>query len=232
MEEAFLDLSKTNPVIFYDPRGCGRSESKADLNLYRWDEFSEELCSLIKHFIPDRKVILAAHSCGCCILYKFLQGHRDMVEKTILLSCMALKYEAEKPNIFKLLKHFPSKNPKDANQWFESYAKSEILFGNMFAEPENLAAFDSENILMVMCTNINVKINKPYDYTGEFRDWKAPVLILTGNDRWEPISTNSNCAMRMVKEFKNVVRYTFLNSGHFFFVEEKKICLNKIIEFI
>lgn len=232
LEESFKELSETNPVIFYDPRGCGRSESKAELSFYKWDKFSEELYGLIQYFVPNKKVILVAHSCGCCILYNFLQKHRDIVDKVILQSCMFLKYEAVMPNIFELIKHFPSKNPKIANKWFASYAKSGILFGNMFAKQENLEAFDTEDMSMVMCTNINVNINKPYDYSGEFKDWEVPVMILTGNDRWESDSTNSNCAKRLEKEFKNATWYSFENSGHFFFMEEKEACLKKIQEFI
>lgn len=232
LEKSYKELSQTNPVIFYDPRGCGRSESKADLSFYTWDKFSEELYHLIQYFAPDKKVILVAHSCGCCILYKFLQKHRDMVDKIILQSCMFLKYEATMPNIFELIKHFPSKNPKIANEWFASYVKSKILFGNMFAKQENLESLDTKNISMVMCTNINVNINKPYDYVGEFKDWEAPVMILTGNDRWESDSTNRNCAKRLEKEFKNACIYFFENSGHFFFLEEKEECLKKIRQFI
>lgn len=232
LEKAFADLSDTNPVIFYDPRGCGRSESKADLGHYTWDEFSDELYELLQHLAPGEKVILAAHSCGCCILYRFLQDHRDMVEKVMLLSCMTLKYEAEMPNIFELLRHFPPKNPKAANQWFASYAKTDILFGKMFARPENIETLDTEEMSMVLCTNINVKMNKPYDYTGEFKNWETPVLVLTGSDQWEAASTNGDCARRIEAEFKNVTRYAFENSGHFFFLENKELCLYKVREFI
>lgn len=232
LEEAFLEISKTNPVIFYDPRGCGRSESKEELQRYTWQEFSEELYALIQWFYPNRKVILSAHSCGCCILYRFLKDYSDTVEKVMLLSCMVLKYEAKMPNIFKLIRHFPSKNPEAANKWFESYVKTKILFGNLFAYPENLEKFDTRRISMIMCTNINVKINKPYDYTGLFKRFKAPVLILTGNDKWEWASTNNDCAKRIEKEFSNASRYAFENSGHFFFLEEKEKCLEVIKKFI
>lgn len=232
LEDGFRELRDTNPLIFYDPRGCGRSESKKELTHYQWKKFSEELYEIINQLSPDRKVILAAHSCGCAILYEFLRRHRDMVEKVILLSCMPLKYEAEMPNPLELIWHFPPKDPGKANRWFASYAKSKVLFGNMFVEKQKLEEFDTESMSMVMCTNINLKINKPYDYSGEFKDYNRPVLIMCGNDKWESVSTNRRCAGLLKQEFPDAKTSFLENSGHFFFTEEKEETIARVRAFV
>lgn len=41
-------MAETNPLYFYDPRGCGRSESKEELAFYQWNQFSEELYEYIQ----------------------------------------------------------------------------------------------------------------------------------------------------------------------------------------
>ncbi len=232
LEEGFAVLSDTNPVIFYDPRGCGRSESKGELSNYKWSKFADELYELINQVSPGKKVILAAHSCGCVILYEFLSRHKDRVEKVILLSCMPMKYAAEMPNPLELIRHFPPKEPGKANRWFESYVKSKVLFGNMFANREYLEAFDTESMSMVMCTNINIKINKPYDYVGVFHDYHRPVLIMCGNDKWESASTDRMSAELIHQEFPNSTIEFMDNSGHFFFLEEKAETITKIRTFL
>lgn len=232
MEEAFQELSGGHPLIFYDPRGCGRSESKAELSHYTWEHFASELEEVIEHYVPAKKVILAAHSGACFILYKYLQKYRDRVEKLILLSCLPLKletkFEASSDQFFIL----PPKDQNDANRWFSKKIREGLFLGSMFNNKSCIDFRHIDDITMAMSSSVLVKANKPYDYRGEFKNLDVPVLILTGSDKWESPYTNRKQADLLEKEFKNVRRYSFENSGHFFFLEEKTASLEVIRDFL
>lgn len=231
LEEACASLAEEHPLLFYDPRGCGRSESKANLRHYTWAAFAEELSALLQQIFPEQKVIFVAHSAGCFPLYRFLKEHRDMAENVVLLSCLALKYEVKMSGALKLMRILPPKDPTEANRWFSEKIRSGLFLGSMFANRDAVSLSHVDDISMVMMT-LQEKVDRPEDYAGTFRDWNVPVLILTGNDRWEPVYTNQAQAEKLLAEFPNAKYFRFEHSGHFFFLEENERFLEILREFL
>lgn len=224
-------MAETNPLYFYDPRGCGRSESKEELAFYQWNQFSEELYEYIQKNTPDTKIGLVSHSCGCVILYDFLQKHKDIVDKVILLSAMPLRLEAGPPNIRYLLGKCPPKEPRLANRWFSEYVRGKVMFGSMFYG-DGLEELDTSGMAMVLCTNINTNINKPYNYEGMFQKDEYEVLAVCGCREYEAVSTNEDSLKKIEKQFKNIKIKVFSKSGHFPFIEEKQTFKQVVSEFM
>lgn len=231
LEEACGSLAEEHPLLFYDPRGCGRSESKAELSHYTWAAFAEELATLLRQKFPGKKVILAAHSGGCFILYRFLKEYPEMAEKIVLLSCLSLKYETKPSGSLELFRVLPPKDPAEANRWFSEKIQSGLFLGSMFADRDAVSLSHVDDISLVMMS-LQAKVDRPKDYSGAFRDRDFPVLILTGNDRWEPVYTNRAQAEKLQAEFPNAKYFRFEHSGHFFFLEENERFLEILREFL
>jgi pimeloyl-ACP methyl ester carboxylesterase len=212
-------IAETNPIYFYDPRGCGRSESKKSLSYYKWDCFSEELYELIQMNTPNKKVGLIAHSCGGVILYDFFAKYKDMVSKMILLSVLPPVTKPGRPDLKYILRSYPPKDPHLANQWYSKQIRGEIMFEGMFYDKRNMERFDTSETSMVLSSNICVKINKPYDYRGQLANASTKVLVLCGEKQYESKITHKDYINEICREFTDSDKYIFTKSGHFPFFE-------------
>lgn len=232
LEENLKFIGETNPIIFYDPRGCGRSQSKPDLENYIWSRMADELNEIINLYYKVKEVGLIAHSCGSVLLYTFLVEYPDKAGKIVILSGMPVKFEMNPPDFKLLLMSNPPKEPYEANKWFSGFIRTKVMFGSMFYDKRNIEQLDTSDTSMVLFTNINVNINKPYDYSSRFKNYAKPVLIICGRDEYESVSTNRNCAGKIACEFPNMKIRFFDKSGHFPFIEEKENFCNIMSSFI
>lgn len=230
MEDYMISISENSPVIFYDPRGCGRSSARSSPSNYTWAAFADELYKLIQHYTPRQKVCIAAHSAGCAILYEFLKKYSDITDKVIFISCMPPKYEADPPPL-KILLKMPPADPKKADLWMAELLKTDVMFGSMFYDKSLLDKLDTDKCTMIMSV-INMKSNKPYDHTGEYSNYQGKVLVLCGDDRFESKSTSRSCAKKIAAAFKNSETVFIDNCGHFPFMEKPVEFSKAVKEFL
>ena len=86
--KVFDYLSATRRVIYYDQRGSGFSEIKANPAYYRFPYLVEDLETLRSRVIRQDKLILVAHSFGGMIAMNYAIDHPDHVAGLILISSM------------------------------------------------------------------------------------------------------------------------------------------------
>lgn len=79
-------LTKVARVVYYDQRGCGKSE-KADC--YTWEEHVEDLKRVITSFSKGRKVILAGSSWGTILALLYAYTYPQDIKAIILSGTVA-----------------------------------------------------------------------------------------------------------------------------------------------
>ncbi|MCU7551177.1 alpha/beta hydrolase [Chitinophagaceae bacterium LB-8] len=74
-------LSKAAQVVYYDQRGCGKSQKAA---CYSWREHVEDLKRVINAFSKGKRVILAGSSWGSMLAFLYAYTYPDDVKAMIL----------------------------------------------------------------------------------------------------------------------------------------------------
>jgi proline iminopeptidase len=82
--ETFQPLEATHTVVYYDPRGIGRS-GRSDLALYTLDEYVEDLEAL-RHHLGIDMLNLAGHSHGGSVALKYALAYPERVDRLLLLN--------------------------------------------------------------------------------------------------------------------------------------------------
>jgi proline iminopeptidase len=74
-------LAVQYPVVYYDQRGCGRSERSGR---YDWRDHVEDVNRLIEHVAPGKRVVLAGSSWGSLLALLYAVQYPDRVEALML----------------------------------------------------------------------------------------------------------------------------------------------------
>jgi pimeloyl-ACP methyl ester carboxylesterase len=83
--EALQPLEAANTVVYFDPRGIGRSGRSADPALYTLDEYVEDLEALRRH-LGLEAFSLAGHSHGGSVALKYALAYPQRVERLLVLN--------------------------------------------------------------------------------------------------------------------------------------------------
>lgn len=83
--ETFQPLEVAHTVVYYDPRGIGRSGRSADPALYTLDEYVEDLEALRRH-LGIESFNLAGHSHGGFVVLKYALAYPERVDRLLVLN--------------------------------------------------------------------------------------------------------------------------------------------------
>jgi proline iminopeptidase len=83
--ETLQPLEAAHTVVYYDPRGIGRSGRSADPTLYTLDEYVEDLEALRQH-LGLGAFSLAGHSHGGFVAMKYALAHPERIERLLVLN--------------------------------------------------------------------------------------------------------------------------------------------------
>jgi len=83
--ETLQPLEAAHTVVYYDPRGIGRSGRSADPALYRLDEYVEDLEALREHLGLDA-FSLAGHSHGGFVALKYALAYPERLDRLLVLN--------------------------------------------------------------------------------------------------------------------------------------------------
>jgi proline iminopeptidase len=83
--EALRPLERAHTVVYYDPRGIGRSGRSTDPALYTLDEYVEDLEALRSHLSLDT-FNLAGHSHGGAVALKYGLAYPARLERLLVLN--------------------------------------------------------------------------------------------------------------------------------------------------
>jgi proline iminopeptidase len=85
MYDGFDDLAKTMKIVYYDQRGCGRSEPLGASQSCTIEDNVKDLEALRQYLHVDRFSI-AAHGWGAVIAVEYAREHADRVEAMVLVT--------------------------------------------------------------------------------------------------------------------------------------------------
>jgi pimeloyl-ACP methyl ester carboxylesterase len=83
--ETLQPLETVHTVVYYDPRGIGRSGRSADPTLYALDEYVEDLEGLRRHLELD-SFTLAGHSHGGFVAMKYALAYPERLDRLLVLN--------------------------------------------------------------------------------------------------------------------------------------------------
>ena len=213
MEESLRFLSDTNPILFFDGRGCGRSQIKPELENYSISISADEIEQLRKHFFADREIIIISHSFGGIIAMDYAVNHTDKLEKLILISSMNANYKVTLSRTF-FGAGFAPKDQLLANEWYMENV--DVFFGPYFENIEAKRILENTRASYA----VSVHTGMPnHDLSEEIQTVTCPVLLLVGGEKEYP-STHIEETQKLASLFPNSQLEQFSNSGHFLFAEE------------
>jgi proline iminopeptidase len=82
--ETLRPLETARTVVYFDPRGIGRSGRSPDPSLYTLDEYVEDLEALRRH-LGLEALSLAGHSYGGSVALKYALAHPERVDRLLVL---------------------------------------------------------------------------------------------------------------------------------------------------
>jgi len=85
LEQNFNSIAKKYQVIFYDQRGCGKTEFPKDTTTISTDNFVEDL-EAIRLELGLEKINLAGHSWGSTLALNYAKKYNENLKKLILIA--------------------------------------------------------------------------------------------------------------------------------------------------
>jgi proline iminopeptidase len=227
LENSLRFLADAHPVLFFDNRGCGRSEIKPDLANYSLHVFSEEIEELRRHFFPDRDIIVVAHSFGCIIAMEYAVNHLKSLQKLILVSPVSANYKPAITDTFIYFKTgLPPKDQWAANEWYISHI--DMFYGPYFQDDSVKTIFNKTKVSYAVMMHIG---RSKLDLTLKMKNIDMAVLLLVGGEREYP-TTGIGVAQELNRLLPNARLEQFIHSGHFLFAEENKKFQRLVNEFL
>lgn len=215
METSLEFLAEEHPVLFYDARGCGRSQIKADLSNYSVEKIADECEKVKQYFFGNEKVIILAHSFGGFIAMDYVSRHENSVDSLILVSSVYSEYAPLFTDTV-LETGLPPKEPNEANEW---YAENiEAFFGDYFYNTDAMKILDNTIVSYATITAVS---GSKMDITDQVSGISVPTLILTGGKKEYPL-TGLDTAEKLVELFPDSELKQIENSGHFMFAEAEE----------
>lgn len=225
MEESLQFLADTHPVLFFDSKGCGRSQIKPDLENYSVRIFSDGIEALRKHFFPDREIIVVAHSFGGLIAMDYTMNYAERVEKLILISSVNAAYKPGMTTAY-FKAGLPPRNQLAANEW---YAQNIDVFLGPYFQDSSAKAILGKTMASYA---VMMKVGKSkLDLTPKIKNIAMPVLLLVGGEKEYPI-TGIDVAQKLESMLPNARLVQLAHSGHFLFAEENAKFQQLVNEFI
>lgn len=225
MESALTFLCDSHPVLFFDPRGCGRSEIKPDLSNYSIRIFADEVEAVRQHFFGDREVIVLTHSFGGIIAMQYAAEYIGHIEKLILISSVDSDYKPKMTDAY-IKAGLPPRDQLEANEWY--IRNIDVFFGSYFEDPSKISIFQNTMTSFSVMQHVG---GEKHDLSSRLIDINVPVLLLAGGDKEYP-STPFAISERLYTLFPDAKLEQFTGSGHFLFAEESERFQSEVRSFL
>jgi len=223
-------------MLFFDPRGAGKSTLAKNINDYTLDNYVTDAKLLIDHF-NLKKVIVLGTSYGSMAALNFAIRHPESVEKLILVGgapshhfIEAAKEELEKRGNLEQKKI----GAKLLAGHIASEEERQHFFQIMASLYSNKAKRESNPLYRAKCALDPLKIAfrtrfEYFDYREELKNITAETLILVGEDDWiNPVSQAKITAQKI----KHSILLIINDASHSIAVDQPDIYRNAIRYFI
>ncbi|MFZ1948272.1 MAG: alpha/beta hydrolase [bacterium] len=234
--KGFDGLSPQMRVIYYDQRGCGRSEPVAPTVPLSVEDNVRDLEHL-RSYLRLRKMSLAAHGWGAVIALEYARAYPRHVESIILIAPMSpFEPDPEFENVIEKL-------PPEARERIE--AALEDPTASMLERRETImretlpslffrkeAAEEIRFDTVVLAPDVNLRLGpdiKTLDLFTVLGEVPQPALVIVGR---HDISSAVRDQIAYADGMKQADAVVFNGSGHFPFLEENAFFLNLVRAFL
>jgi proline iminopeptidase len=235
MYGGFDPLASDLRIIYYDQRGCGRSQALSPATACTVESNVEDLEAIRRYFRLPR-MSLAAHGWGAVLAVEYARKYGKYVDSMILITPMspfspgprlervlnALSDE-DRQRIFEITSH-PTMSMVEKRE-----AMMRVIMPLLFYRPEGLEYVDLDEIRYA--PDVNIRLNeelKSFDILRRLPEVDVPTLVVVGrNDILTPMMDQ----MAYADGIPSACAIVFNNSGHFPFLEERHLFTSVAKEF-
>ncbi|MGG1575711.1 alpha/beta fold hydrolase [Fictibacillus sp. NRS-1165] len=240
-------LAKKRTIVYYEQRGCGRSDKPQCDDDYTMESLIRDFIELKKSLGVDR-VDLLGYSFGGELALEFSVAFPEIINNIILSGPSLMDSEIQKmvqitgfmsvanKDLYNkiLLLQKESTSIADVYEKLWELVDTEtvdlLLFENQEIAKINRSLWEESNLINTGLM-MNVLENTPCKFPLQYRlkDLKQPTLIITGVfDR----NTGVNISKIIHRELTNSTLELFDNSAHFPDLEETEKFINVVLEFL
>jgi proline-specific peptidase len=224
-------------LLFFDIRGCGRSEERPP---YTHDQWVADVDELTRQVGIDTFALLG-HSYGGIIAQEYVLAHPERLTKLILLATSPSTVENDETINRALAANLPGLDDSNLRQLFEGRTESneelremrELLMPLYFEgpfDPELPKQIADRAFFHYETHNYAFAVNNPaYDVREGLRDVKVPTLVLSGGNDWITPLAKSQEITSLIPDSRLEV---FENSGHMPNVEEHDKLMSVLRSFL
>lgn len=241
-----LELSKKYRVIFYDQRGCGKSDqTPMDLKHINLDQYVQDLQTLQKH-LKLKKVILMGHSWGGYLALSYALKHPSSITSLVLattapvtpkgtLSFMAnyaqrtahVHTEVQKVFSYDQLKKLTLTDiVKCYRTLYACYMKDPKNADLLTIDVTQDSAKRGFKVMELMTKNgwLNTKIN----LLPLLKSLHIPTLVVHGNNDLIPLEAS----LEIKETIPGAKMIRISDCGHFPYVEQPKVFFDEVFSFL
>lgn len=234
---AFSALSDVAQIIYYDHRGCGRSENGPTdrLTLDQWGDDVRALCNTL----GIEKPIVLGTSFGGFVAQAYATRHPGHAAKLILVSTAA-KFDFQQ--VYAAFEHLGGAEAERAarNYWSSPSDATRAVYGKVCVPLYAPSSRRDDGLWVARAITRNdtgVHFNGPgnehgrFDFRAALADISCPVLVMAGDkDPIAPIAFSEQIAACLPPEQVQFQRFT--DCGHGIVADDPEGALRAIRDFI
>lgn len=241
--DPFKQLSDNYKLIFYDQRGCGKSQEFNEGESSTMETMVEDLEGVRKEFKLE-KMNLVGQSWGAVIAFNYIFKYPDRVKYLILLEPapgsseyiqnvqQTIMSRLSKEEIERLVKISQSPDLRTSPELFKEFMNIRMktyFYNSTYASKKNFNYFDTERVKKFFASSaLFGPYLMSYSLYDKMRNISCPTLIIHGD--YDVIPTEA--IERMGKEIKNAEVHIVKECGHFVHIEKPEFYFNTIRSFI
>jgi proline iminopeptidase len=236
MYGGFDPLASDLRVIYYDQRGCGKSQPLSPLTSSTVADNVEDLESLRRYFhLPQMS--LAAHGWGAVIAIEYARKYGKYVDSVILVTPLSpfspgprlervgeVLSAEDRHRLLQITNH-PTMSMLEKRE-----SMMRMIMPLLFHREEGLSYVDLDEV--IYAPDVNIRLNEDLKSLNILRLLAAvdvPTLVVVGrNDVLTPMMDQ----MAYADGISSSTAIVFNHSGHFPFLEERKLFTNVAKEFL
>jgi proline iminopeptidase len=236
MYSGFDKLSSDLRIIYYDQRGCGRSEPLSPVVSSTIADNVEDLEALRRYFHLERFSI-AAHGWGAVIALEYARAHQEFVESIVLMT--PISPFSPQPRDETMLDKLPTDVQQSVAEVMSQPTMSmlerkerimRLVMPSLFHREEAARAVNLRRLRL--SPDVNIRLSDELgslDLFPVLGDITVPTLVVVGR---HDITTPVRDQMAYADGIRSASAVVFNDSGHFPFVEERAFFMNVVREFL
>ncbi|MFH1312310.1 MAG: alpha/beta hydrolase [Candidatus Eisenbacteria bacterium] len=236
MYAGFDNLASDLRVIYYDQRGCGRSEPLSPVTSSTIADNIEDLEALRRYFHLE-KFSIAAHGWGAVIALEYTRKYQKYIDSIVLLT--PISPFSPQPRDETILERLPAEVQQSVAEVLSQPTMSmlerkerimKLVMPSLFYRSEASRSIDFRRLRY--SADVNIRLSDELGSLNLFPvlgEITVPTLVVIGR---HDITTPVRDQMAYADGIRSASAVVFNGSGHFPFVEEHAFFTNVVREFL